>query len=105
LWLNMFTNFSILPLRVAIVLGFAVSLIGAALAAYTIVERIRSAQLPPGWAMLIIVICLFSGVQLVAVGMIGEYLGRMFLSFNRQPQFTIRRAIDHAGARDGTSGV
>ena len=103
LWLNMFTNFSILPLRVATMLGFAVSLVGLAMAVYTVLERFGSATLPTGWAMLIIVICLFSGVQLVAIGMIGEYLGRMFLSFNRQPQFTIRRAVDYKGNRSGSS--
>jgi undecaprenyl-phosphate 4-deoxy-4-formamido-L-arabinose transferase len=94
LWLNMFTNFSMLPLRVATGLGFLISLLGIGLALYTLYERLTSPTLPPGWALLTIVICLFSGAQLVCIGTVGEYVGRLFLGMNQQPQYTIRRAYE-----------
>jgi len=92
LWLSMFTNFSILPLRVSIFIGFIFSLMGLLLGINTVFEKIANPNLPLGWASLIIITCIFAGVQLVALGMIGEYVGRMFLSQNRKPQFTIRKA-------------
>ncbi len=94
LWLNMFTNFSILPLRVSIILGFIFSFMGILLGINTVFEKIAKPDLPLGWASLIVVTCIFAGVQLIALGMIGEYLGRIFLSQNRKPQFTIRKAYE-----------
>ena len=94
LWLNMFINFSILPLRVAIIIGFIFSLMGLLLGINTVFEKIANPGLPLGWASLIIITCIFAGVQLIALGMIGEYVGRIFLSQNRKPQFTVRKAYE-----------
>lgn len=94
LWLNMFTNFSILPLRAAILLGFAFSILGIGLGIYTLVEKFLNPNLPVGWAALLVTLSMFSGVQLIALGMIGEYLGRVFLSQNKKPQYTIRKRVD-----------
>lgn len=90
LWLNMFTNFSILPLRAAMAVGFLFSLVGLGVGAYTVLEKLTNPHLPVGWAMTTAMIAIFSGVQLIAMGMIGEYLGRVFLSQNRKPQYVIR---------------
>jgi len=100
LWLNMFTNFSVLPLRVATGLGCVISLMGVILAGYAIYERLTSPELPPGWAFLIVVICLFSGAQLVCIGTVGEYVGRLFLGMNKQPQYTIRHAYERNTEHD-----
>jgi glycosyltransferase involved in cell wall biosynthesis len=94
LWLNMFTNFSILPLRVSIFMGFIFSFIGLLMGINTVFEKIAKPDLPLGWASLIIITCIFAGVQLIALGMIGEYVGRIFLSQNKKPQFTIRKAYE-----------
>lgn len=96
-WLNMFTNFSILPLRVSIFIGFIFSFIGLLLGINTVIEKIANPSLPLGWASLIVITCIFAGVQLIALGMIGEYVGRIFLSQNRKPQFTIRKAYEANG--------
>ncbi len=93
LWLNMFTNFSILPLRLAMVLGFLLAAVGMVVAVVSFVERLRHPELPRGWASLIISMLLLSGVQLVAVGMVGEYLGRLFMKDNGNPQFVVRRKV------------
>ena len=94
LWLNMFTNFSILPLRVVVIIGFMFALSGYFLGIGTVYEKYVNPHLPIGWAMTIILLCIFAGVQLIAIGVIGEYVGRIFLSQNRKPQFTVRTALE-----------
>ncbi|MDX2037449.1 MAG: glycosyltransferase family 2 protein [Isosphaeraceae bacterium] len=90
LWLNMFVNFSILPLRIAGFLGLALAGVGLLLAVVAVIEKLRDPSLPLGWASLQITIVTFSGVQLLTLGILGEYLGRMFLTGNQTPQFVVR---------------
>jgi len=92
LWLNMFTSFSILPLRIAVVLGFIFSGVGFVMGAVTVIEKLANPDLPIGWPALVVSVSIFAGIQLLAMGMIGEYVGRIFLSQNKKPQYTIRRA-------------
>lgn len=92
LWLSMFTNFSILPLRIATILGGAVGVVGLFFAAYSVYERFNNPNLPLGWTTLMVVVCLFSSAQLISIGLLGEYLGRVFMSLNKAPQFTVRHA-------------
>jgi glycosyltransferase involved in cell wall biosynthesis len=94
LWMNMFTNFSILPLRIAIIMGFLFALIGIILGIWTVIEKIENPNLPLGYASIIVAISVFSGTQLIAIGMLGEYLGRMFLSQNKKPQYSIRKRFE-----------
>jgi len=94
LWMNMFTNFSILPLRVAIIMGFLFAMIGIILGIWTVIEKIDNPNLPLGYASIIVAISVFSGTQLIAIGMLGEYLGRMFLSQNKKPQYSIRKRFE-----------
>lgn len=94
LWLNMFTNFSILPLRVSIYLGFLFALLGLIFGTYTLLEKLSNPHLPVGFAALAVSIFIFAGVQLISLGMIGEYVGRIFLSQNKRPQFTIKKRYE-----------
>ena len=94
LWLNMFTNFSILPLRITTITGFVFAIVGFVGAVIFLYERIQDPDLPVGWASLIISLFVISGVQLMGIGMIGEYLGRMFMSENGKPQFVVRKAVN-----------
>lgn len=94
LWMNMFTNFSILPLRMAICLGFVFAVFGFFGAVIFFVEKLRNPDLPVGWASLIITLLVISGIQLFAIGMVGEYLGRLFLKENGNPQFVIRNTVN-----------
>jgi undecaprenyl-phosphate 4-deoxy-4-formamido-L-arabinose transferase len=96
LWLNMCTSSSLLPLRLASIMGFAASFTGVALAVFFVFSYFQGGvlfqrEVPPGWASLIVAVTLFSGVQLTVLGMIGEYLGRLFLTQNLTPQFVVRR--------------
>lgn len=93
LWLAMFVNFSVSPLRAATVLGFFFVLFSFGLMVWIIVEKMAGKQHPPGWAFLAVMVTLFPGVQLMMLGLVGEYVGRLLLSVNRTPQFTIREVV------------
>ena len=101
LWLNMFTNFSVLPLRIASFAGFIFALLGLLIATKFLIEKLKNPELPAGWASTIIILLVVSGVQLFAIGMIGEYLGRLFIKSNGSPQFVVRETIncEHKGKR------
>ena len=94
LYMNMFVNFSVLPLRVASVLGLAVSSLGVLFAFVFSVEKIFYPDTVSGWTSLIVIVLLTSGVQLFGLGMIGEYLGRLFLMSSAQPQFVVRETVN-----------
>lgn len=93
LWLTMFTNFSVLPLRIAALLGFVFAVFGFLIGADVVIEKILNPSLPKGYSILLFVLSVFSGIQLIAIGMVGEYMGRMFLSQNKKPQFTVRKSF------------
>lgn len=93
LWLAMFLNFSVMPLRLATLAGLAFGALGAVGAVITTVEAIVSDKPPQGWASMMVAVLVLAGVQLVVIGMIGEYLGRMFLAVNRKPQYLVREVF------------
>lgn len=92
LWLNMFINFSILPLRFATLLGFSFAGLGFITGISAIIERINNPNLPQGYTFLFVFIAVISGVQLISVGILGEYIGRFFLAHSKKPQFLIKHA-------------
>ncbi len=96
LWLNMFVNFSVMPLRLATFSGFAISLCGLAGTLWVVFEAIFD-ETPPGWASISVAVLLLSGVQLTMLGLIGEYLGRLYLTANRKPQSVVRQVLRSEG--------
>ncbi len=92
LWLNMFVNFSVMPLRLATVGGFVLSVFGLSGTLWVLLEAMLR-QTPPGWASLSVAVMFLSGVQLLMLGLIGEYLGRLYLTANRKPQSVIKDVI------------
>jgi len=97
LWLNMFTSFSILPLRFSVILGLLIALLGVIFGVFTVIEKIMNPNIPMGYTMIIEIILIFAGIQLVSLGMIGEYVGRIFMSQNKKPQYTIRKRFEKPG--------
>jgi undecaprenyl-phosphate 4-deoxy-4-formamido-L-arabinose transferase len=95
LWLNMFTNFSILPLRVSIFLGLIFASFGFVLGVYTVIEKFFNPGMPVGFASMLVAISIFGGIQLIMLGMAGEYIGRIFISLNKRPQYTIRKKCEY----------
>ena len=92
LWLNMFVNFSVMPLRISTLAGFALSLLGLFGFAWVVGEALLS-ETPEGWASLAAAVLLLSGVQLLILGLIGEYLGRLYLTMNGKPQSIVKEVL------------
>jgi glycosyltransferase involved in cell wall biosynthesis len=99
--LNMMTGFTTLPLQLASVLGFVFSLFGLGVLAYVVVVYLVRGASVPGFAFLASVIAIFSGVQLFALGIIGEYLARMHLRSMDRPPYLVRDEISHAALPRG----
>ena len=93
LWLNMFTNFSILPLRIASAIGLLLATLSGFAGIVVIIEKIMNPDLPTGWASIFVALLFMSSVQLLAIGLMGEYLGRVLMKLNNIPQFVVRRTI------------
>src|SRR5438874_1311009 len=89
LWLSMFVNFSVMPLRLSTLTGFGLSLVGAIGSIIALTEALFFDP-PAGWASLMAAVLLLSGVQLVILGLIGEYLGRLYLTANGKPQSVVK---------------
>ena len=92
LWLNLATNFSVAPLRLAVFAGIAMGALGLLGAVFAMIEA-ASGNTPSGWASLMVVTLLLSGVQFVILGVLGEYVGRAFLSANGKPQGVVREVL------------
>ena len=88
--LNLFTNFSLLPLQVVSFLGIASATFGFAAGTYYLLSALVFGSIVPGYASTITAILILGGMQLLALGMIGEYIGRLHLNVNRKPQYSIR---------------
>ncbi|PTN36495.1 glycosyltransferase family 2 protein [Desulfonatronum sp. SC1] len=93
LWLNMFINFSIKPLRVFTVMGLGISLISLLLIIYFILEKLLRPETSQGWASIMVAITFFSGIQLLFLGLISEYLGKHYMTTNKAPQWTIKKNL------------
>jgi hypothetical protein len=97
LWLNLATNFSVLPLRLAILAGAAMGVFGLIGAGAVILEALMG-ETPSGWASTMTITLLIAGVQFLILGVLGEYVGRAFLSANGKPQGVVREAAGPAAA-------
>jgi glycosyltransferase involved in cell wall biosynthesis len=101
LWLNMFVNFSIIPLRVSTVAGLVLSAVGTVASLLVIVEALTT-RTPRGWGSLMASMLFLSGIQLLILGLVGEYLGRLYLTASGKPQFVIGD-VEHNSAWHDTS--
>jgi polyisoprenyl-phosphate glycosyltransferase len=90
------TGFSIVPLRLASLLGVAVGALGLVTIVYALIQWMRG-HVVPGWSSTLIVITIFSSTQLMVLGIIGEYLGRLSHEMKRRPMFLIDRMIADGG--------
>ncbi len=95
---NMLFNFSIMPLRLASLLGALHCLAGLVMLAEVLIETLSIGQRQLGWGSLMAVITIFSGAQLLMLGVIGEYVGRAFLTVSGKPQSLIRTVVVHQPA-------
>lgn len=89
-WLKLTTSFSVIPLRIATLTGAIISLVSFGLACFFIFETLFLDKPPAGWPSLIVTVLFLAGIQLLGLGAVGEYVGRIFITQNRRPQFAIK---------------
>lgn len=90
LWMNMFVNFSVHPLRVSTFLGLVFSAIGGLYSVYAVIDKLLHPEVPAGVTTIVVAILVFAGIQLIMLGLVGEYIGKQFLTTNQTPQYVIR---------------
>jgi glycosyltransferase involved in cell wall biosynthesis len=93
LWLSAWLNFSLLPLRGATMIGLLTAVAGLAAFAAVVWLWLMGRGPAYGWGWVMATVLVFSGTQLVMLGLIGEYLGRMFLTVNQRPQAVVREVV------------
>ena len=93
-WLDGVTLFSIVPLRIASALGLVFALVGFVTCMVFIVQKILDPTITEGWTSLMAALLFMGGIITLAVGMLGEYVGRIYISVNKKPQYVVRDVID-----------
>lgn len=94
LWFNGFTAFSVKPLRIATGIGAFSALVGFLYGIYTIIKRLVNPAVPMGFSSTMAAIVFFGGMIMLMLGLIGEYIGRIYISLNNSPQYVIRETIN-----------
>jgi glycosyltransferase involved in cell wall biosynthesis len=95
LWLVILTSFSLMPLRFASIIGIGASAIGAISLLYILISSLFGNLSVAGWASVISSILFFGGIQCLLLGMVGEYIGRIYLTISGKPQAHIRSIIQY----------
>lgn len=94
LWINGFTAFSVKPLRLATLLGFFFSTIGLLYGVYIVIDKLVHPSVLVGYSSLMAVLLFMGGVLMFIMGMVGEYIGRIYINQNKSPQYVIRETIN-----------
>ena len=94
LWFNGFTAFSVKPLRIATAIGAVSAVVGFLYGAFTIIKRLVNPDVPMGFSSTMSAIVFFGGMIMLMLGLIGEYVGRIYISLNNSPQYVIREIIN-----------
>ena len=94
LWFNGFTAFSVKPLRIATVIGGGCAGLGFLYGLYTIIKWFVNPDVPMGFSSTMSAIVFFGGMIMVMLGLIGEYIGRIYISMNNSPQYVIRERLN-----------
>jgi dolichol-phosphate mannosyltransferase len=90
-------SFSYTPLRVASLSGVGISLLSFLLAGFFFIKKLTTGLNPPGFATLVVAIFFLAGIQLITIGVMGEYIGRIFDEVKRRPLYVVRRVTGHEG--------
>lgn len=96
---NLFTNFSLLPLQMISAAGVLAAGLGFAASLYYLVEYLLAHTTVPGYTSVILAVLILGGTQLVGLGMLGEYVGRLHMNVNRKPQYVERQVLGAADDR------
>jgi len=94
LFVNGFTNFSVKPLRMANLLGFICALIGLIYGIIVVIQKLCGMNIQMGYASIITILLFVGGMIMILLGIIGEYVGRIYISLNNAPQYVIKNKIN-----------
>ena len=94
LWFNGFTAFSVIPLRIATCVGAGSAGVGFVYGIYTIIKRLVIPDVPMGFSAMMSALVFFGGMIMIMLGLIGEYIGRIYISMNNSPQYVIRERVN-----------
>ena len=95
LWMNGFTSFSVKPLRLSIYCGVLSAVLGFLYLIYIIVGAFLNSSTPMGWRSLMVVMLMLGGIILIVLGIVGEYVGRIYMCVNSAPQYVIRKVFQN----------
>ncbi len=90
LWVNGFTSFSVKPLRIATFIGAMCAFLGFAYGIYTIIKKFINPAVPLGFSSLMSAMMFIGGMLMLMLGLLGEYIGRVYVCMNNSPQYVIR---------------
>lgn len=93
LWINGFTAFSVKPLRAATFIGFLCAIIGLIAGSFVVYEKLMNPAVPLGYTSLLASLLFIGGMIMLLLGLIGEYVGRIYISINHSPQYVIREKV------------
>lgn len=94
MWINGLTAFSIKPLRISSLIGSICAVAGFVFGIITIIRKIVSTNISVGWSSIISIMLFVGGLIMLMLGMIGEYLGRIYISLNKSPQYVVKEKIN-----------
>ncbi len=94
LWVNGFTSFSVKPLRIATLMGALFAFFGFLYTIYTIVKKFINPVVPMGFSSMMSAIMVIGGMLMLMLGMVGEYIGRIYVCMNHSPQYVIKETIN-----------
>ena len=94
LWFNGFTAFSEKPLRIATMIGTGCAVLGFLYGLYTIIKKLVNPLVPIGFSSLMAAIMFIGGMLMLMLGLVGEYIGRMYICMNNAPQYVIREIVN-----------
>ena len=94
LWLNGLTAFSIKPLRFSSLIGVICAIIGFVFGIITVIQKLVRPDISVGWSSTVAIMLFVGGLIMLMLGMIGEYLGRIYISLNDSPQFVVKETIN-----------
>ena len=94
-FMKLATGFSVFPLRVASFVGALTSIFGFLLGLYFILDYFLNSSSPEGWTSMIVVVLFLGGTILTSLGIVGEYLGRIYLSINKNRSYSIKEIIEN----------
>jgi glycosyltransferase involved in cell wall biosynthesis len=94
LWMDGVTGFSIVPLKLASLVGSILAFLGLALSVNAVVQWFLTPEIPPGYTSIFASVIFFGGLNLLGIGLVGEYVGRLYLSLNGVPQYVTRKTVN-----------